>query len=271
VNRILIVVAAAFILVAPSAILAQETQVASSASDAIASSACSKVYTYGSGATQFNWCPSLDGNLMMLAGPGGTSGPWEHIRNAVLLEGYAICATGLAPTYDAGYKEANLLASSIIYDYTTSFKVQRSTADAKFYITHYFTRNPVERSVTVTVYIKNTSGLIQYDVKYSRYVDYDIDFTTGDDIFDKSADGVWARNADSPYHAATLTGVTWAVAHNSYVESFNALDAVTYSTCSPATAATPTVVSDWTARVTYNIGTLKPNYSKSFKFVYRIQ
>ena len=100
---------------------------------------------------------------------------------------------------------------------------------------------------------------------------------SGGDIWDKSEDSAWGREAASGENPGLmLTALTPRTIHSAFVEAFaawnpNGADLRTARTCAEQSPPpnTPTAVGDFVGRVGYLLGTMNANTSKTVKFLYR--
>lgn len=231
------------------------------ASSSEASTDCYATFTYGAGPTFFKWCASEHGNLMKLEAPAG----FEHVQVGGWAEGYEICSNGISNGYDFGMTEAaGWIPVSITEPNgpnTLPLTIIRKTPDGKFLLTMTFAQSTSARSVSFTMKVQNISGVTQSNVQITRFTDGDMDNTFGDDILLNTADSVIAYQI----HGQALTADTFATPHTTTIGTSSFPIG-----CKLAPVVTPTPAGDWGGLVTYNLGTLKNNASKSVKFTYKM-
>jgi hypothetical protein len=249
-----------FIIAVGLFLVAASTASAQQAAPAGGHDAQSTACTYNFGSGNFVWCVSDTGNLMRLTSPSG----FEHVRLGAFDEGYVLCATGLGPYYDngdngnAGWGAPVLVAAPS----STGVKIRRTSTDGRWSLEHQFKSDKTERDITVTMVLTNLSGATQTNVQLLRTVDYDMDNSTGGDIFDRSADGTWTRET----HGGTLSAITYTEPHTAGV-----LTSISTNVCNPAVSAVPTSPTDLGVFVQYNLGNLAAGKKKTVKVAFRIQ
>jgi hypothetical protein len=226
---------------------------------------CQATFTSGSGNSFLRWCVTINGNLINFESPAGL----DHIAN---IEGYALC-TPFSDAFDAAaVGEAGFAGNGIILaQNASSITIQRDTADRRLRLLQTFTRDTNENDVTITVTVTNRSDEEIFAPRFSRYADFDIDLTSGADVFSSTLNGVWADES----HGITLSAISFKEPlSNVLVERFTALVNGTAAGCDgdlKEPLRPPTVGVDAVARVTYFLRTLLPGQSRTVKYVYRRQ
>ena len=226
---------------------------------------CQATFTSGSGNSFLRWCVTINGNLLNFESPAGV----DHIGS---IEGYALCSP-FGNAFDAaGLGEAGFGGPGIVLAQSvSSITIERDTADGRLRVLQKFTRDTNENDVTIAVTVTNLSGEEIFAPRLSRYADFDVNLSSGGDVFSASVDGVWATES----LGITLSATSFKEPlSNTLVESFTALAGGTAAGCdgdSTNPLKLPTVGVDATARVTYFLRTLLPGQSRTVKFVYRRQ
>jgi hypothetical protein len=257
-----------------------------SSSSAVAATTCDISYTYGSGENAFNLCFSNHGNLVSFESPAGA----EHIDVGTIGEGYAVCSGTQVYAYDAGFDEAGWGPATVkqpTNGQTFPITVTRTTTDGTFQLVQVIAINAnqasqsPEREVTMQMKLTNLSASTVNNLYLTRYVDFDVDGTSDDDIFSVSRDtvlghsgaqqspGVWI---DAPGgHGVMLTGLNFALPK--VVEINPAADwATNHNMCTTGTGVTgPTNLpaGDFAGRVAIKVGNMPSGSSKTINFVYR--
>jgi hypothetical protein len=140
--------------------------------------------------------------------------------------------------------------------------IERSTIDGRFTLRQVFSANKGDRSITVAMTLTNNLEEATA-VQLLRSADLDIDNTFNGDVFDKSADAAWARQA----HSVTLSALNRNLNHQTRVSSNLAP-----RTCLPTSFfGIPAVNADLAASIRYDVGTLAAGGSKTLRFRYRVQ
>lgn len=205
----------------------------------------------------FSWCASANGNLIDL----GSSGQ-EHIGVGKLLEGYAVCVPGLGPYYDMGAVANGWAAAELIAPpgAAAAFSIRRTTLDGRFTLVQDFVGRS-DRSVTIGMSLTNNEEPLP-DVRILRSADLDIDGTFRGDVFDRSADSVWARQIN----AVTLLVLNPTISHETRV-SINTAP----RTCTPTAVSSLPATGDLAGSIRYNLGAMQTGQTKIVRVRYHIQ
>jgi hypothetical protein len=214
---------------------------------------------YAFGSEGFAWCVSENGNVVTLTSPAGA----EHLRVGNVAEGYVLCVPGGQPYYDVGVIDAGWGPATLVKEVgVIGVAVERTTTDGRFRLRQDIVGNKLQRSITVFMTLTN---LLEdaVGVQVLRHADFDVDNTFGDDMFDRSSDGTWARQL----HALTLSAADVEVPHQSRISADLAP-----RTCTPAsTLGLPAADGDLAASVRYDLGELASGASRTVTFIYRVQ
>src|ERR1700675_2870721 len=224
----------AMALLLTSAALGQQLQqrMAPAPAAPLAATDCFATFTSGAGATAFNFCVTENGNILSLESPAGA----EHIRIGIFMEGYTICDhSPVGKRYwDLGAFSPNgdFLAPTIVQPNgpnTLPLAITRTTWDFLYTLKQTFSRNPSDRSVSVTMALTNNDITFTgpRNVSVWRGADFDIDGTfanwggaTKDSAF------AWNNVAFlSPGgHGGSLTTQSLGIPHTATVPSFGVGD-----------------------------------------------
>jgi hypothetical protein len=214
---------------------------------------------YPFGSEGFAWCVSENGNVVSLTSPAGA----EHLRVGNVAEGYVLCVPGVEPYYDVAAIDAGWGPATLVKEVGgIGVAIERTTTDGRFNLRQDIMGNTRRRSITVFMTVTNLlEGAVSLQIL--RHADFDVDNTFGDDMFDKSSDGTWARQL----HALTLSAVDVDVRHQSRISADLAP-----STCTPAsTLGLPAADSDLAASIRYDLEGLAAGASRTVTFTYRVQ
>jgi hypothetical protein len=111
--------------------------------------------------------------------------------------------------------------------------------------------------------LQNQSGSARYNVRLDRYIDADADNTTSN-IYGRTADNIYAY-VDLGY-GIMMGDITRTIAHTTAVHTYGTW---VRNACNQASVATPTPYQDGVGRLSYLLGTMNNNASKSVKVVLR--
>lgn len=229
-------------------------------------SAASTNCTYNFGGGDLKWCVSENGNIMKFESPS----TFEHIRVGGFYEGYVLCTAGFGPYYDDGggfVAPSGWGAPTILAGPTGSgVTIQRVTTDGRFRLVQKFSRDTVERDITVQGTLYNQSGAAIGGIRLLRVVDLDVDNVIVNAVHDRSADGVWARQT----HAVSLTGITLKYPRVTWINS-SVSPIFDGNPCNGTPVTAPSVNADRGQVVGYDIGTLAAGKNAAVKWVYRAQ
>ena len=239
--------------------------------EAQGSTPCHTTLTSGTGANFMRVCISNHGNLINFLSPSTFQ---DHIAS----EGYAICDNPgnaeFVSGWDAGGSEAGCGDPTISQPNganTLPLTITRPCHCITF--KQVFSRDTTEKDITITMTLTNICNFTLSNNRVSRYFDGNIHGDAILDIYDNSFDSVWGRDIE----ALSLTALTFGTTHEVAVESFKEWDpngdlAFSFRTstgCDRITETSPTAPGDFVGRVTYFLGTLNTNQSKTVKVVYR--
>jgi hypothetical protein len=220
------------------------------------------IISFGSGATFLSFSVSNHGNVIAFQSPEGA----EHIKVGSVYEGYAICSDAADPHgIDFGSYEAGFGAATVTQPKgpnTLPLTITRSTSDGYFSLKQAFARDTTEKSVTVTMTLKNTSGAMMTNVKLARFVDFDIDGTFGD-IFTETSQSVDA--VDDFGVGVMLLSLTKSFPVLGRVEDFT-LGAAT--TCATGSNVLPPFSGDGAGRLVFFLPDMKDGKSNTVKVEY---
>jgi hypothetical protein len=234
----------------------------------------------GSGATFYRVCVSPTGNLTRLESPLGV----EHLNQGDAVDGWAVCREdgwSNAWDFDAG-REGELESNTGEY----RIKQPNGPGTLPLYIYHTLwagltveqriSRQTVERELTVTMIVKNTSTVSIPGIVLYRMIDPDVDGNWQDDLWATTADSVLVTDGGLPGRGVSLTAGTRSIRHQASAGIFGSVhngdqggDAACYQD-GVAGGAIARAAGDYVASVGYFIGTLKPGYSKTVTFIYRV-
>jgi hypothetical protein len=230
---------------------------------------CLATFENGSGADRIRICISKHGNLMRLESPAGV----EHIRNGDFLEGYVLCtdATTNEVGYDLGPNEAGFDDGTVSQPGgggTLPLIVTRNSLDGRFQLIQTFTWDPASLRVKIEMQVKNVSGVKQFNVDLRRLVDLDIgENVTGlfENNWGESLESVFAWN-DVGQGTTAPQGVSLTAA-SPKTPHFTTVAFIDLGCVSLSPQITPTF-GDFAGVVTYNIGNIPANQTKTVSYVY---
>jgi hypothetical protein len=209
-----------------------------------------------SGAAKTRVCISRTGNVSSFEAPAGR----EHIRQGVILEGYALCSNGGSTVHgwDAAF-QASAWGRTIT---TAGPIITRTTSDGVFRIVQTYAFNGPEGELKITMKVTNLSGVTRNSIVLSRYFDGDVDETTAE--FGSISSASVFEWRPKPGHGLKLTSLTFKTPHDPYVETFPP----DYSECTPATSHTLAGPDDLAGRLNYSLGNIGPGATKTVVFGY---
>ena len=213
----------------------------------------------GVGQAFFRTCTSSVGTLTEVKSPAGAG-------DLIQSEGYAICSAfgvhGVETTFGSsglGFPTISTQASNV-----------RTTTDGIFRITQSFLRDTLEKEIIITVTVRNMSAVPVAGVRFSRF--FDVDVTDQNDFSGATKESafIWDRYSGDPGRGLELGARTYTIPSEAHIVRY--VNFLPLSTgCNPGVeSGNPGAFDDWTARVTYNIGTIAAGASKIMKFVYRM-
>jgi hypothetical protein len=235
---------------------------------------CRATFASGSGADLIRFCVSKHGNVMRLESPAGI----EHVRNGSFNEGYVLCTDGTATRvgFDIGDFEDGFDDGTVSQPGgggTLPLIVRRNSLDGRFQLIQTFTWDPANLRVKIEMKVKNVSGVKQFNVDLRRVVDLDIAgnvTATFSNQWGESLESVFAWNnlglvggGDDPLQqGVSLTAASPKTPH------FTEVSGVIESGCF-GTGGVPTPnTGDFLGVVTYNIGNIPANQTKTVTYVY---
>jgi hypothetical protein len=142
---------------------------------ALASSACSFTFSFGTNNTALQYCVTANGNIAQLATPFAR----EHIAVGTIGEGYAICdTTTFVGYYDyADFGDSgNWGPATLVSHSTSSVKIARSTSDGVWTLTQTISRVEETSSIKVAMALRNNTATDR-SVSLMRYADVDVSGT----------------------------------------------------------------------------------------------
>lgn len=249
-------IASLLVGVAPSGASAAEKQ----SLDAPRPESAAIFFTFGGGQPVISI--SNHGNIVRFNNPAG----FEHLGAGAFSEGYVLCTAG-SNAFDTGDSESGFGPSVVSScSGTTCTVTRRTTVGPLLQLQQIFKKNASgERSINITMNVKNLTGAPVAGVVLRRQADFDIDNTTNNRFSSTERDSVFAWNAPadstSEGHSLVLTNrkKPAGVFPLAKVTS-NILD----SSCNPAHAADGAPVQgDFGATIQYNLGTLNPGGTAS--------
>ena len=213
---------------------------------------------------------SMHGNVVEFNSPNTTGGlDLEHIAAGETLEGYNVCYTspsGYMIAYDIGTFESGFGAATNL---TNPVRVNRATSDGILQLNQTFTFNGQNKTLTIKMVLKNTSGAPLSGFYLRRIADFDVDGAgptgTGDfrNYHDSSRDSAFAWTATNT-DAMALRHLTQAngVTHWAGVTTFiGATNCITFDEGGP-------ISGDYTDSLFYSIPTLPAGASKTINIQY---
>jgi hypothetical protein len=230
---------------------AQAQDSAAGSGTSVESATCN--YLFGSGNLQ--WCVSNEANLVSVISPAGNQniGPDNN-------EGYVIC-TPTGAYYGLGWGSSGFGAPVLVSLTATSVTISRTTTDGRFTLVSKFTRDTLERDITVQMKLTN-NGASTNDVYLARFAHVGVDNDAGDDRWDASIGSLWARDI-----RAFTASPRFGVSQSSWVG-----DLFLNTTCSPVSVGPyPGGPGNVFFSVRFNLGTLGVNKSKIVYVAYRSQ
>lgn len=234
---------------------------------------CTYNFNSGSGATLFNFCVTINGNIVKLTSPSG----YEHIRLSsgttnLIREGYGLCDVNANVHYnDYGASGTVNWNSATVQQPngagTLPLIITRSTSDGRFTLKQTFNRNTAERIITVAMALTNKTGSA-LPVHLLRYVDLDANNADGPNggdfknLFDHGADAVWGYNTF--YYGVMLYTTSPAITHSAEVASRFGVDP-----CSlPGVGPLP-ILGDYGMYINHNIASLGAGATQSVIVEYK--
>jgi hypothetical protein len=255
----------------PVGLRAQQSQAGSSGAIEPLDSSCLATFVSGTAEELVRICISKHGNLIKFESPAG----FEHIRNGDFDEGYILCRDFTNQVaFDIGDNESGFDDGTVSQPGgpgTLPITVTRNSLDGLFRLTQTFTWDPGSNQVFIEMRVKNVSGAKQFGVGVIRMADFDIgENVTG--LFENE----WAQTLDSVFawnDFGSLTGTTApqalrlsAVTRKTF--HFPEVVLVGENSCAPSLEPTPDH-DDFAGRMSYSVGTIAQNATKTVRFAYR--
>jgi hypothetical protein len=253
-----------------------------------ASTTCDTLLKSGTVVNPMIVCISNHGNLVGFASPARFDGmelfvPIEHIRVGVIGEGYALCdLNSTTRSFDAGFDEAAWGESTVSQPNgpnTLPLTITRTTLDGRFRLIQSFSRDTSRKEILIGMSVKNLSSTTAH-VVLARYADFDIDGTSGTDIFSRSNSSVFALEQNAMSLTSTVspfTGVSVFTAVEKKSDWSPLVGTGTHTGCSPIPQTTPTAgqigapgPGDYVARLTFGFF-LSSGQSRGVVVAYRRQ
>ena len=220
------------------------------------SSNCTFNFANG-GANGMRWCVSETGTMPKFESPLGQ----EHIRVGTFWEGWILCSGGTTRQWDisgsAGGNGGSIVVAGPAGAGVTTRTFPNLATGGFAEVTNKFKSDIKENDITVTMTVKNVSGINVPDVWITRVFDPDNNNDFADDTADRTARSIWSREFD----AVTLTGTSFNLPVNSAFGHFP------FESCTAAGVATPSGT-DGLGRVSYFIGDLNNGKGKTVIFNY---
>jgi hypothetical protein len=159
---------------------------------ALATSACSFTFSFGTNNTALQYCVTANGNIAQLATPFAR----EHIAVGTIGEGYAVCDI----TTNVGYYDyadfgdsGNWEPATVVSQSARSVKIARSTSDGVWTLTQTISRVEETPSVKVSMTLKNNTATDRL-ASLMRYADVDVSGTSNNN-FDATANSAFGWNS----------------------------------------------------------------------------
>jgi hypothetical protein len=256
----------------PLDLRAQQTEAGSGGGIEPLNTQCLATFASGAAEELIRLCISKHGNLVKFESPAG----FEHIRNGDFFEGYILCSdTGATRNgFDVGGNEGGFDDGTVDQPGgpgTLPIIVTRNSLDGRFQLVQSFTWDPTSDQVFIEMQVKNVSGVKQFNVDVMRMADLDIgENVTGDfnNEWGTTLDSVFAWNdfgsltGTSAPQALRISAATRKTAH------FASVTPIGHAVCSAGNIVSPTN-GDFGGRVTYNLGNIAKNGTKTVTFTYR--
>jgi hypothetical protein len=220
---------------------------------------CFKTFTSGSGDKFLGWCYSADGNVARFESPAAS----EHIRVGTILDGYAICSSAGVEAVDYAAGMTGESGFNPPTQQAAANTVRRATTSGRFLLTMVFSQSATEKFAKVTMSLKNTSGASIAGVRLSRFVDFDVDGVTGGNRWDQTTHSAIAIQT----HGMAFSGTSFGTGRVVQIESFG--DLTDDTGCDASTPLLVPTSGDDAARITYNVGALTNNQTKTVVFRYQ--
>jgi hypothetical protein len=223
---------------------------------------CAYAFSTGAGATAFNWCLTVNGNLTKFETPAGEnhSAPEEFLG-----EGYGVCSASGAHGVDWGNWEPVPFGPPVVVAGCTSGKsctIQRDTTDGAFRLLQKFTQNTKELELNIDHTLTNIGAVTRTSVVLTRVMHFYVK-GDADDRGDTSRRSAWLRDEDAiASTASTLKESASTFIIDGFMPDCNA---------APNALPTPTDPGDLGNVITYNLGTLAPGKKKIVRVQIRRQ
>ncbi len=213
----------------------------------------------GVGATYLRVGVSKHGNVIEFNSPLGV----EHIRAGVFREGYVLTSgagntvngfdwAGGESAWGAGSTSGNLALGTL--------KITRKTADNQFLLTQQYKIGPANLKLTVTMTVKNVTGLAKTNVWLTRIAEWDVAGAFPNDWM-SSPLSVLATNGYGILTTAQAVAAP-SVVFQSFATSLGSFDQTPFG-------VNPALGLDGQARVAFPLGTINAGASKTVKIFYQ--
>ena len=223
------------------------------------SSGCAVTFT-NPGPPALTACVSGHGNINQLS-YGPFTGPTNHLGT----EGYCLREPNTGTTYyDATGSEAGWGVATQSSTATTT-TVTRTTTDGNFTLTQNIFFKYGSRLVLIGNLLKN-NDTVTHPVIFNRYADFDMDASSGSDVFDTVGASVVAEQTNGV--ALTSLGNIGLVLTFG-AEGFTNWSTNTRTTCLPTFVAGPTAPGDYVAGMVHQ-ESLAPGATVNFRVGYRL-
>jgi hypothetical protein len=229
-------------------------------------------FTSGSGTTFMKICITDRGTLSLFESPQG----FVHISGR---EGYALCNasgnSGFVEGFDVGSAQSGFGPPTVSQPNgagTFPLIITRRTTNGLFELRQTFTRDTVEKDVTIEMTVKNLAFATIQGVKIVRNFDGDIGNDAGNDIYDLVDDSVWGKDnaslSDNHTHGLMLTTLSFSNSHSAFFQPFSEFDDAK-SCDNRSSRAGPAGPGDFFGRIRFDLGDIAAGQSKTRKVLYR--
>jgi hypothetical protein len=158
-----------------------------------ATTTCKLTFTSGGAPNFLQFCVTLNGNIVQFRSPG----PYEHVREGTILEGYSICDFGtLTRYYDFAASDSGNWQPAILTGVSLPLTIKRTTSDGIYTLTQVISRNTADPAVNIAMTLKNNTAA-SHDFALVRYMDVDANNANGGTFhnwFDYDRESAWGYN-----------------------------------------------------------------------------
>lgn len=216
-------------------------------------------------------CVSQNGNLVRLEAPAGT--------NHMFSEGYLVCyqpagqplKKAFSGLTESGWGPVILPPPAGTFPLT----LRRRTTDGVLELTQVISWDAIKKDVVIEMRLKNLTGSF-VNAQILRFFDADVGGDANDDIFDRTALSVTARDtmgAALPVYARGVMASALSDAPTPVINSYSDWISGGQNNCGyqpPAGRTSPTAAGDWVGRLEHlNFGGLTAGRTETFKLIYR--